>query len=342
MKRLALRIGTLPGVRRLYRPLLEHAAVIFMLHRFSDPERSVPGTEPDHLGGCLEWLREQGRTLLPLEDLVRRCIRGERVPPGATCFTVDDGYEDFFRLGLDVFAEHDCPVTVFLPTGFLDGDGWLWWDRIEYMLERTDRHSMQTNVPGATRLRLESQADREAVFHQLVAALKRVPNDRREAALDALSEATGVALPSSPPPRYRPMTWDQVRSAEKRGRVRFGPHSLTHPVLSQTDAARLTREVVGSWDRLREEVDDPVPVFAYPDGATFTFGRREGRAVRDAGLLAALGAHGGYVDSREVAGPGSELRWRLPRFGLPGSRLAFLQIATGLLRFRHLLGGESR
>lgn len=342
IKRAGLRVCTLPGVRRLYRPLLEDAAVIFMLHRFSDPERSVSGTEPDHLGACLEWLREQGRTLLSLEDLVRRCIRGERMPPGATCFTVDDGYEDFFRVGLDVFVEHDCPVTVFLPTGFLDGDCWLWWDRIEYMLERTDRRSVQTSVPGATRSRLESSADREAVFHELVAALKRVPDERREAALDALGEATGVTLPAKPPPRYRPMTWDQVREAEKRGKVRFAPHSLTHPVLSQTDAARLAREISGSWDRLREEVDEPVPVFAYPDGATFTFGRREGRAVRDAGLLAALGAHGGYVDCREVSGSGSELRWRLPRFGLPGRRLAFLQIVTGLLRLRHLLGGDAR
>lgn len=341
IKRTGLRVLILPGVRRIYRPFLKDTALVFMLHRFSDPGRGVSGTDPARLDARLAWLQKQGRPVLDLEHLVRRYVHGEPIPSGAVCFTVDDGYEDFFRVGLEVFAKHECPVTVFLPTGFLDGDGWLWWDRVEYMLERTDRRSVQTSLAGVQRSRLESPADREAVLHDLVGALKRVPNDRREAALNALSEATGVTLPANPPPRYRPMSWDQVRIAEKRGRVRFGPHSLSHPVLNQTDEARLTREVSGSWDRLREEVDDPVPVFAYPDGAAFTFGPREQRAVRDAGLLAALGAHGGYVDCREVAGPGSELRWRLPRFGLPGRRLAFLQIATGLLRLRNLFGGDS-
>lgn len=334
-----LRVCTLPGVRRIYRPFLKDTAVVFMLHRFSDPGRGVSGTDPARLDDRLAWLQEQGRPVLDLENLVRRYVHGEPVPPGAVCFTVDDGYEDFFRVGLEVFAKHECPVTVFLPSGFLDGDGWLWWDRVAYMLRTTERRPVLTGLPAGIRSRIDTSGDRAAILHELVEALRWVSDPRKEETLDTLDEATGVTVPEEPPPRYRPMTWDQVRTAEGRGPVRFGPHSVTHPVLSRIDPERLAREISVSWRRVREETERPVPVFAYPDGAPSTFGPREERAVRDAGLLGAVSAQGTYLDFREAPDRSAELRCRLPRFGFPPDEPQFLQIASGLLRLRHVLEG---
>jgi peptidoglycan/xylan/chitin deacetylase (PgdA/CDA1 family) len=337
LRRAGLRVCTLPGIRRLYRPLVRDAAVIFMLHRFADPERGVFGTEPAHLAKCLGWLRRRGRPLLDLENLVRRWIHGKEVPAGAVCFTVDDAYYDFFTRGLDVFVEHDCPVTVFVPTGFLAGDGWLWWDRVGYVLQRAEDLTIRSvlaelDLPGH-----ETPTDRANASERLLANLERVSEPRREAALRALSEATGVAVPAETPPSCRPMTWDQVRSAEQEGIVRFAPHSLTHPVLSRTSSERLLREISGSWRRLREETERPVPIFAYPGGAPFTFGPREERAVREAGLMAAVSARPEYLGCLDGPGRESELRWRLPRFGLPSGWAEFVQIASGLLRLRQRL-----
>ena len=68
------------------------------------------------------------------------------------------------------------------------------------------------------------------------------------------------------------MTWDEARAAERNG-MSFGPHTVTHPVLSQTTDDCLVQELGGSWQRLKDELANPVPVFCFP-------ARRAGRLQR--------------------------------------------------------------
>lgn len=339
------RVLTLPGIHRVYRPFLRDVAVIFMFHRFSDPDRGVDACDPDHLEECLAWLRRNDRPILDLEELVRRLVEGAELPPGAVCFTVDDGYYDFYAHGLDVFLRYDCPVTVFLPTGFIDGDCWLWWDRLEYVLTRTDRADLDPGpwAPPDTRP-LRDQSDAQDAFGRLRQALDDLPEAEKRRRILELAEVAGVSLPDDPPSRYRPMSWREVRSAERRG-ARFGPHSVTHPALSRAESQQSRQEISESWSRVQEQVRRPVPVFCYPQGDIWASGRRESEFVRDTtGLLAAVGTRPRYVRTGHDGGD-FRSRWNLPRFGFPArSTTDFVQIVSGLLRLRELVtpGGARR
>src|SRR2546425_159452 len=116
-----------PALRAIGAGLLS----IITLHRFADPDLQVPGHDPASLRNHLAYLRRHRYRMLSLSDVLELL----NDPDGgsttaAVAFTVDDGYGDFARIGAPIFAEYDCPVTLFVPTGFVDGQLWLWWDRV--------------------------------------------------------------------------------------------------------------------------------------------------------------------------------------------------------------------
>ena len=59
------------------------------------------------------------------------------------------------------------------------------------------------------------------------------------------------------------MTWNEVRELQREG-VRFGSHTVTHPVLRFLPGAELEREIRCSKETLENELSAPVPSFAYP------------------------------------------------------------------------------
>lgn len=325
MKHLVRRAVTHPWVLPLTFPLTHGAAPVFMLHRFADPATGGRGHDPAVLRSDLAWLRRHRFTVLPVHVLLRRLLAGEPVSR-TVAFTVDDGYADFASRALPVFTEFDCPVTVFLTTGFVDGACWMWWDVVDYLVTGTARDGVALDAGTAAWVfGWRTPADRGRVVTDLVERLKAVPDAVRKDVLARLAAALEVEVPVRPPAAYAPMTWDDVRRCGRSG-VSFGPHSRTHPILSRTDDAEAAAEIAGSWDRLREAAGEAaVPVFCYPNGDPGSFGVREEALVAAAGLDAAVSTVPGYA-SRRVA------RLAVPRMPYVQEDRAFAQVSSGLER----------
>ncbi len=309
MKRTARLVLTHPFLVRAALSVMPRVTPIFMFHRFRDPETgNTGGHDPQMLRANLAWLRARKFSIVSLAELLDRLAEGAPVQR-AIAFTVDDGYGDFARVAAPAFAEFDCPVTVFLPTGFLDGKQWLWWDKVALAL-----HALK----------------RETEVGPMVEALKLVREEEKLKRIDALVQASGLELPHAPPPRYAPMTWDDVRRLSRSG-VTFGPHSVTHPTLSQTSAGQLQFEMSESWRRVRAEAGAAaVPVFCYPNGDSSDFQSREENAAAACGMRAALSARPGYPTHRDFGAANPTARFRLPRFGYTADPSLFIQVASGI------------
>lgn len=80
------------------------------------------------------------------------------------------------------------------------------------------------------------------------------------------------------------LTLPQIREMHRHG-VRFGSHSLTHPVLPALNPNDLWREVSESKHRLEDLLGEPINTFAYPFGEA---NRRVRAAVIEAGYKAAF------------------------------------------------------
>lgn len=291
---------------------------IFAFHHFAgDTPTRRPAVPVKMLDEILTRLRRDGYRLVALDDAVRSIGDPAFRESRSVAFTVDDGYADFHR-SAEVFRQHGCPVTMFLTTGFIDGRNWLWWDQIEYVCLRASAGRFRPCVEGPEVV-LVNGGDRSRieVAQRLWVECKLLRDDDKQRFISAFGEAAGVKLPSEPPEQYRPLTWEQIRALEGAG-VRFAPHTVTHPVLSQLDDVRAAWEISESWRRVCEELDDPMPVLAYPNGQPGDYGERERRIAAEAGLIAAVTAvpdhaalpHGGAADGRERL-------FSLPRFSAP-------------------------
>ncbi len=334
MKKLLLSALRLPLAARALAPLLRDRATVFMLHRFAVPDVGVPGHDPEQLRATLERLRREGHQLLSLRDLVHRLQNDTASLRRAVAFTIDDGYFDQVEVAGPVFAEFDCPVTTFVCTGFLDRELWMWWDKIETVFRQTRRSELRVALDRSEWSgQWSDEPGRLAAQWSFTEACKLVPDAEKHRAIDRLAAAAEVALPASPPAAYAPVTWDQLRAAERTG-MTFGPHTRTHPVLSRASDEQSPREIRESWQRLQAEARDPDPIFCYPNGQRADFGARETAALTQLAFEAAFVGYAGYA---QRFAKGSDEQFRLRRFSYSEDPLDFLQCLTGFERFKALV-----
>lgn len=322
----------------LLAPFRPRCASVLFLHRFAMPELGVTGHDPVILRQWLEYLRRHRYRLMGLLELVAHVEQGIPFAENAVVFTVDDGYADFPAVAAPVFAAYDCPVTVFLITDFVSGKLWNWFDRVPWIIGQSARGELSVEMSGERIVLKWSDAIGRAIAsEEIVERLKRLADGEKEALIRALAESLNVALPSGVPERDRAMTWGQVRACARDG-VTFGPHTLTHPILSQVDARRSEYEIAESWRRVAAETDAAVPVFCYPNGTEADFSIREKDSVANAGMRAALSTFEASVGS-PLSRPGSIDRFAIPRFSYPETKPRFVQIASGLEAMRGRIVG---
>jgi peptidoglycan/xylan/chitin deacetylase (PgdA/CDA1 family) len=330
VKAAALAAFTQDALLPMWRSLASDLVVVLMLHRFTDRDLDICGDSPAALRANLELLRKHRFDLAPLGELIGE--RDATPPKGPTVvFTVDDGYADFANIAAPIFAEFDCPVTVFVVTDVVAGKRWFWWDRVQFVIEASSRDDVDLEL-STGRLRRPRLDGREAgaTITTIVEALKRVPDAEKERALLALATHMGVDVPPAPPARFAAMTWDDVQRCARMG-VTFGPHTVAHPMLTQVDSATATSEILDSWTQLRERCDSALPVFCYPNGA---YTSEHVDILARSTMRAALSTEPGYAKRAMFASGDPATRFAIPRFSYAGNRDLFVQVVAGLERFK--------
>ena len=135
------------------------------------------------------------------------------------------------------------------------------------------------------------------------------------------------------------MSWDQLRSCVGSG-MTFGPHTVTHPVLSRATDAQSEYELEESWRRLKEQAISPVPVFCYPNGQEADFGAREVRTLQAMGLAGAVVGTPGHASVRayneDAAAP-----FKVRRIAYPDDLPTLVQYVSGFETFKQTLRRET-
>jgi hypothetical protein len=150
-------------------------------------------------------------------------------------------------------------------------------------------------MPAGTSLRFQLGSDesrRAAGQHVADLAVALNPAQRRDLVAE-LPRLLQTEMPAQPPPEYRPLSWDAVRSMVAAG-VEFGAHTKTHPILSAlTGPEELRDEIAGSKARIESQLDRPVLHFCYPNGLMRDIGAQAAAAVREAGMRTGVTAEPG-------------------------------------------------
>lgn len=256
----------------------------------------------------LAYLRRHYRCLT-LEAAAERLAAPQGLAEDVAVVTFDDGYAGNYEAAWPPLAELGVPATIFLTSGFLDGQG-LWFDLARRLLAGAARSPRAAEVAAALAEALGETSPRET--EAIVGRLKYLDPARRDRLLARLAERVE---PQGQP--ARPLRWEDVRALAAAG-VEFGAHTVSHPILSTLEEDEQEVEIRRSRQRLAEELGRPPASFAFPNGSARDFNPATLAAVRRCGFRAAC------TTLRGSNRPGCDLM-TLRRIGIGPDSLALLK-----------------
>jgi len=171
---------------------------------------------------------------------------------------------------------------------------------------------------------LQYNKDKSLAKYSILETIKTMSWDQVPAILESIAHATQVDIPDTPPDNSKPMTWAMARELEKAG-VIFGPHTVTHPILSKVSDKQSQEEISHSWQRLTQELTSPCRVFCYPNGEPYDFGNREIELIKKSQFLGAVSTIPGQVKFRST---NNNYLFSLPRYSLPSSFHDFIMYCS--------------
>lgn len=109
------------------------------------------------------------------------------------------------------------------------------------------------------------------------------------------------------------MSWDEIREAAKDPLLTIGAHTCRHFALSRLDADEARREMAASRARIEAEIGRPCRHFSFPYGCERAAGPREFALARELGFATAVTTRKGLVTRGHAATPTA-----IPRLSLNG------------------------
>lgn len=257
-----------PGARptRLARRLAPNAQIL-VYHRVNDEcDPYFGGVPPTVFDRQMEHLASRYR-VLPLPDLVA-ALRARELPGRAVAVTFDDGYRDNYLHAFPILQRHSIPATIFLATSAIGSDRMLWHDEVFSAFRETRAARWGPFGSRAIEGPLATVPERLRAQRETLGYLRSLTDSGRAEEVARLRDALGVGA-SRPAPGLM-LSWEEARAMSRAG-IRFGSHTVTHPLLSRVDRDRARREIVDSKRVIEEQLGVAVDGFAYPNGRATDF-----------------------------------------------------------------------
>jgi peptidoglycan/xylan/chitin deacetylase (PgdA/CDA1 family) len=333
MKQTILNVMLTTGAFVPFRRLNRGKALILMYHRFAQHEdEDGAKTSARSFVTHLEYLKAHYR-LAPLSLISEHIHTGKRLPPATAAVTIDDGYRDAYTVAFPLLRERKIPATLFVATGFVDLECWLWTDKMRYVLSHTKARKIEVNIGDRKlSLALGDQASRAAAASRVNSLLKTMPDAAKDNEIMRLAALLSVEIPKLPPEEFQPLTWDEAREMEHDG-IEIGSHTRSHPILTKVDDVRLQAELCESKSRLETIFSRRIDLFCYPNG---NMDERVRRAAAQAGYRCAVTVEPGLVNGKSDP-------LALRRLAAESDYAHFVQSTSGFETIKNkLLHGSSR
>ena len=115
-------------------------------------------------------------------------------------------------------------------------------------------------------------------------------------AVKTLSHAAKVKIPKHPPGTSQPITWELARAVENNI-ISFAPHGITHTIFSRLSDAVALKELRESHNKLKKELNNPIPIFCFPNGRSeLDFSERDISLAKQLGYSAVVSTDSSYLD----------------------------------------------
>ncbi len=202
--------------------------------------------------------------------------------------TIDDGYLDFFEFAYPLLLEFDLPATIFVTSGFIEGDLFLWPDRVKECLHRVKDGTYRLDGSwGGHILRVHNDADRDRSWHEISDRMLYDTDALREIKLSDLFKSVNYVESHSGMAAYAPMSWEHLKRLSEDG-FEIGDHTWRHSCLPTVNGDLLLPALEESKAFIEKKLDINVTSFAYPNGTLRDVNSAIVDAVNSAGFSQAV------------------------------------------------------
>jgi len=284
-------IGSMGGYY-ISRYLTRNKPRILMYHRFSADKRE----------GFLDaelferQIKELVRSfnIVSLTEIEKSITSGRNDKKNMIAITVDDGYQDFYTHAYPILKKYNITATIFVATGFVDREIWLWPDKITYMIENTQEDKVSVDINGVTQsFDMNDENKYGRLWNSLIGYCLSCSDSDKKIFLAHLNAIFNVDVPDDIVDEYKPCTWEQLQEMQSN-KIEIGGHTITHPSLSKIDISELQSEVSGCKKRIENKLSKQVEHFCYPNGQLSDYDANVIDAVKSAGYKTATTA---FIDN---------------------------------------------
>jgi peptidoglycan/xylan/chitin deacetylase (PgdA/CDA1 family) len=232
---------------------------ILIFHRVLSQKDSIFPFETDarRFDQILSWIGGWFQ-VMPLDDAVARLATGT-LPARAVAITFDDGYADNATIALPILQRHGMVATFFVATSFLDG-GRMWNDTVIESVRAYAGKVLDLSECGLGTYSLGTPEQQRDAIGALLQQIKYLEPVQRREAVEFVQRSVNSSLPDD-----LMMTSSQVVQLRRAG-MQIGAHTCSHPILASISDVDAMHEIRGSKETLQSLLQEPVNLFAYPNG----------------------------------------------------------------------------
>jgi peptidoglycan/xylan/chitin deacetylase (PgdA/CDA1 family) len=284
------------GSHRLLSPLTKGLGAVLMLHqvrpampREFDPNGILRVT-PEFLDAAIRQIKREGYEFVSMDEAKARLSN----PVGAKPFvavTLDDGYRDNLVHARPVFARHNVPYCIYVPTSFAEGRGDLWWENFEAAVDAG--RPLRVVKDGITQvIDCATPEQKRKAWAALYWWLRGPDEDVTRDLTRDLCRQAGVD-PTAPARDM--MTWAELADLATDPLCTIGAHTVNHYSLAKLDAARCFEEMASGKQGLEDRLGRPVRHMSYPYGSAADCGPREFELAKEAGFATGVTTYKGLL-----------------------------------------------
>ena len=286
------------GAHVALRPFFQGVGAILTLHHVRpqrrgafQPNRLLEVT-PDFLNSVIRRLKRSRLDIVSLDEMYRRLVQRD-FKRRFVCITFDDGYRDLLQYAWPILKKNKVPFALYVPTGFPDRIGELWWVALERVIAKNDRIGLYVDGRDQ-RFDCATTEEKRGIYEQLYWWLRSRPteDELREAIRD-LSARYGVDLSALCDELC--MTWEDIAELSRDPLVTIGAHTVNHPMLKKTSDRVARSEMEMSRAVIESAIGVRAEHFAYPVGDPTSAGTREFALAAELGFKTAVTTQPGVL-----------------------------------------------
>lgn len=259
-----------------------------MFHRFSDVE-TAHRVSSGIFDEQLRYLKKHFN-VIPLSQLRESKEKGIDLPKKSLVLTVDDGYRDFYDVAYPLLRKYELPATLFVTTGFINKELWLWPDKITWLLDVIK--SIDETVALGNQVLAPQQindATRPAVWGAIVAYLLSIGDEEKHIWIEQFAAATKQELPLDAPLGFEACSWGELKEMQSNG-VELGGHTHTHPSLGQVTDKQLSDEIETCARLMKQNLGKVRRDFCFPNGQPGDYNDKVKRTTKQYGFCSSVTA----------------------------------------------------